>query len=218
MATFKAAGVIALLLGGVLVGSSARATEEPRHAVVYVAGAIEVRDYAPMVVAEVEVTGDMANAGNRGFQPLAGYIFGENRRVDRNASASIAMTTPVIQERSQSIAMTTPVTQARAADGRWRVAFVMPAEWTLETLPTPNNPGVQLRPVAARRMAVIRFSGGASEERFDQKLAELTAFLAARGIEALGAPVYARYNPPWVPAPFRRNEIMLEIPVGQGGF
>jgi hypothetical protein len=210
--------LIVLLIGGALSMSAARATEEPRHTVVYTAGSIEIRDYAPMILAQVQVAGGMGDASNRGFRPLANYIFGDNRRPGRAESAPIAMTTPVMQQRSATIAMTTPVTQARSEDGGWQVAFIMPQEWSLDTLPAPNDPAVQLQPLPARRMAVIRFAGGPSEERFAQKAAELAAFLAERGIAASGAPIYARYNPPWVPTPFRRNEVMIEIPTDQGGF
>ena len=203
--------LVTLPKGDVLTESAARRTKEPRYEVIHAAGAMEIREYAPMIVAEVEVAGDMAVAGNRGFQPLAGYIFGDNRRVDGDASATIAMTAPVIQERSQSIAMTAPVMQGGDRNDRWRVAFVMPEEWTLETLPAPTNPGVHLRAIQPRRMAVIRFSGGASESRFRQKASQLMAFLAERGMEPVGNPVYARYDPPRVPAPFRRNEVMIEI-------
>lgn len=205
------------LMGGAVTVSTARATEEPRHTVVAKVGSIEIRDYAPMILAQVQVAGGMGDAGNRGFRPLASYIFGNNRRPGGAESASIAMTTPVVQERSATIAMTTPVTQARSEGDSWQVAFIMPQEWSLGTLPTPNDPAVELRELPARRMAVIRFSGGANDERFDEKARELAAFLAERGIEALSAPLYARYNPPWVPNPFRRNEVMIEIPADQGG-
>ena len=60
-------------------------------------------------------------------------------------------------------------------------------------------------------MAVIRFSGGPSDARFAEKADELTAYLTEHGHEMLGEPVYARYDPPWVPTPFRRNEVMIEI-------
>jgi hypothetical protein len=218
MPRFASSMLIVLLIGGALTMSAARATEEPRHTVVHTAGSIEIRDYAPMILAQVQVAGGMGDASNRGFRPLANFIFGGNRLPGGSESAPIAMTTPVMQQRSATIAMTTPVTQSRSEDGGWQVAFIMPQEWSLETLPAPNDPTVQLRPLPARRMAVIRFAGGPNEERFEAKAAELSAFLAERGIEAAGAPIYARYNPPWVPTPFRRNEVMIEIPADQGGF
>ena len=225
MPRFVSPMLIALLIGGTSIMSAARAAQEPRHTVVHTAGSIEIRDYAPMILARVRVAGGMGDASNRGFRPLANFIFGDNRLPGRTETAEIAMTTPVMQQKSASIAMTTPVTQQRSDDG-WQVAFVMPDEWSMGTLPRPNDPAVSLQALPARRMAVIRFAGGANEERFEQKTAELMAFLAERGIEPIGAPIYARYDPPWMPTPFRRNEVMIEIPgevmsdipADQGGF
>jgi effector-binding domain-containing protein len=164
----------------------------------------EIRDYAPMILAQVRVTGGMGDASNRGFRPLAGYIFGDSRRPGSTDNAEIAMTTPVTQRRSD--------------DDGWQVAFVMPQEWSMGTVPTPNDPAVTLQALPARRMATIRFAGGANEERFEQKTAELIAFLAEHGIQPISAPIYARYDPPWMPTPFRRNEVMIEIPADRGGF
>lgn len=193
------------------VSAPSIAAEEPPHEVVFRDGAIEIRDYAPQIAAMVEVDGSMARAGNSGFRPLAGYIFGGNTARVGAGSAEIAMTSPVTQARSQEIAMTSPVTQSGRGDGLWQVSFIMPASWTMETLPVPNDPRVVLVEVPARRLAVIRFSGGPSDARFEAKAAELTAYLAETGRDMTGTPVFARYDPPWIPTPFRRNEVMIEI-------
>lgn len=187
------------------------AADEPPHAVVFRDGAIEFRDYAPQIIATVEVGGSMARAGNSGFRPLAGYIFGGNTARDGEGAEEIAMTTPVTQARSQEIAMTTPVTQSDSGNGAWQVSFIMPTRWTMDTLPIPDDPRVALEEVPARRLAVIRFSGGASDSRFEAKAAELSAYLSDTGQVMIGTPIYARYDPPWVPTPFRRNEVMIEI-------
>jgi len=193
-----------------LFSSAAMAADEPRHSVLMRQGAIEIRDYAPMIMAEVEVMGgSMGGASNAGFRPLANFIFGDNI-APQGGSGEIAMTTPVTQRRSQEIAMTTPVTQQAQGDN-WRVGFVMPAEFTMETLPRPNDPRVAISQVPARRMAAIRFNGGPSDRRFTAKEAELLSWLGENGYEVTGEPVYARYDPPWVPTPFRRNEVMVEI-------
>lgn len=190
--------------------SVAGAAEEPPHRVVLASGAVEIRDYEPMILAEVLVDGTMAGAGNRGFRPLANYIFGDNQLPAGGSGADIAMTAPVLQTKSGKIAMTAPVTQARSGEG-WRIAFIMPSEWTLQTLPRPNDPNVVLSEVPARRVAVIRFSGGPSEARFERKAAELAEFLEREGYQPVADPVYARYDPPWVPTLMRRNEVMIEI-------
>lgn len=198
-------------LPALAIAPAAQASDEPPHTVTREEGAIQIRDYDAMILAEVEVSGSMAAAGNSGFRPLANYIFGGNTSRQTQGSDEIAMTSPVIQSRSEEIAMTTPVTQTRGQAGEWRVAFVMPPEWTMETLPVPNDARVELREVPARRMAAIRLSGGPNMERFEEKTDELTGFLEAEGYEIVGEPVYARYDPPWVPTPFRRNEVMIEV-------
>lgn len=204
---------ILVLIMVTAASSQARASDEPAYVLVRAQGTIEIRDYPALILAEVEVSGDMTRAGNQGFRPLAGFIFGDNQAPGEDSSANIAMTSPVIQSRSKRIAMTTPVTQSRtAADGdTWRVAFIMPESWTMETLPRPNDRDVIVREQPARRLAAIRFSGGPNEARFERKAEELAAFLIQEGYEIIGEPVYARYNPPWTPTPMRRNEVMIEI-------
>jgi len=181
--------------------------EEAEFTLVESHGAFEIRDYPSLIVAEVEVEGTRRGASNSGFQPLANYIFGDNRPREQ-----IAMTAPVTFTRAGAeIAMTAPVNRSPAGDGRWTVAFVMPSAWTMETLPVPNDESVTLRETQARRMAVMRFSGLMGERRVAGKLAELEAFMAEQGLQALSAPSYAAYDPPWTPAPMRRNEIWIEI-------
>lgn len=190
-----------------LAGSPAMAADEPSYTVVERHGDIEIRDYPGLIIAEVEVEGDRRAASNQGFRPLANYIFGGNQ-----PSEEIAMTAPVTSTRAgQEIAMTAPVTSEPAGEGVWRVAFIMPDQWTMETLPAPNEDRVTLRETAPRRVAVIRFNGLMGESRIEAKLTELTAFMDANDLQAGSTPTYAAYNPPWIPAPFRRNEIWIEI-------
>ncbi len=195
-----------------LFAAPAMATEEPPYTLVEAHGDIEIRDYLALILAEVEMSGDRREATNRGFRPLAGYIFGGN-----SPREEIAMTAPVTSTRApessggQEIAMTAPVTSEPAGEGAWRVAFIMPQDWTLDSLPAPDDARVELREVPARRVAVIRFNGLMGERRVAEKLAELEAFLSEQGLSAASAPTFAAYNPPWIPAPFRRNEIWIEI-------
>lgn len=132
--------------------------EQPSYTVIRSLGDVEVRDYPPMIVAEVEVSGERKRAINAGFRMIADYIFGNN-----SPSKKIPMTAPVTQQAGENIAMTAPVSQ-QSAGGAWRVRFVMPSGYTLETLPTPNNAAVKLVVVPAERFAVIRFSGLAGDE------------------------------------------------------
>jgi hypothetical protein len=196
-----------------LVAGTAMATEEPAYTVMEQSDDFELRRYDPMIVAETLVAGSMDDASGSGFRLIADYIFGNNT-VRNGGNGKISMTAPVtMAAQSEEISMTAPVSMERSA-GKWRVHFVMPSEYTLDTLPRPNNPAVRLREIPATNYAVIRFSGFAGEKKVAAKTAELKAWLEGRGIEPLGNPELARYNPPWTLPFFRRNEVM--IPYGQG--
>jgi hypothetical protein len=182
--------------------------EEPAYTVIESLDAgVEVREYAPMLVAEVVVdTDDFVRAGSLGFQPLADYIFGNNTRRER-----IGMTAPVTQEREgERIGMTAPVTQAGSPQG-WVVGFVMPARYSADTLPRPRDPRVRIVGVPSRSVAAIRFSGRWSTIRFAENLRVLERQLATSGWIATAGPQSAQYDAPWVPGPMRRNEILLPV-------
>jgi len=166
----------------------------------------EVRQYGSRIVAETVVEGDADAATSEGFRRLAGYIFGGN-----DGGASISMTTPV--ERSPEgvrIAMTTPVERAQR-EGRWVVTFTMPADYTLGTLPKPNDDRVVLRELQREPVAVLRFSGRADEAAKREHADDLLARLRDRGYEPTGEPTLAQYDPPWVLGLFRRNEVMIPV-------
>ena len=213
--------LISLALG-LLLGGNAMATEEPKFEVLSKDSAIELRRYAPFIVAETWVDGDMSEASNKGFRAIAGYIFGDNKAAGNTEPAKIAMTAPVTLEPaapSQKIAMTAPVTiEAQAGETltmegakRWRVHFVMPSQYTLATLPKPNNTAVTLREVPAKTWAVLNFSGFNTEARVQQHTDELLAWVASKKMTRIGSPQLARYDPPWTLPMFRRNEIMVEV-------
>jgi hypothetical protein len=202
----RALAVAALAaLGLAVLESKMSKVEEPKYRVVEKDGNIEVRDYEPMIVAEAEVTGEQNKALGVGFRVIADYIFGNNA-----SSQKVAMTAPVTQQRSEKIAMTAPVTQQ--SDGsNGRVRFVMPAGYTLLTLPKPNNPAVSLKQIGSKRFVAIRFSGFTGEANLARHAAELHAFVSARTLRTLSAPTYAFYDPPWTLPFLRRNEVMVEI-------
>jgi len=194
-----------LVLGAALWGPIVSNVEQPKYEVVESDDSIEIRDYAPMIVAEAEISGERDKAISEGFRTVADYIFGNN-----SSAQKVSMTAPVTQQASEKIPMTAPVTQQ--GDGyTWQVRFVMPASYTMETLPKPKNPAVKLKEIEAKRFAVIRFSGMAGEESLKRRTDELKEFIRARNLNPLSAPTYAFYNPPWTLPFLRRNEVMLEI-------
>ncbi len=208
------AALVLILLQGCAVMAR---IEEPAFESIKKDGDFEVRQYRGFIVAETFVKGDMNDAGSEAFRAIAGYIFGGNISASANKSEKIAMTTPVTMEKttSEKIAMTAPVvmekSMEKSADEMYRVHFVMPAQYTIETLPKPVNPKVTLREVAAQKMAVIRFSGFSTDEKVRVKTDELTSWIEKQGLKIIGKPQFARYDPPMMPPFLRRSEVMIAV-------
>lgn len=198
--------ITTFLLGGFLawsvIGSRA---EQLKYQVVSKNGDIELRDYAPMLVAEVETTGEREEAITEGFELLADYIFGNNKSREK-----VPMTAPVTQQPSEKIAMTAPVTQ-KSIDGKWQVHFIMPAKYNRASLPQPNNNKIKIREVSEKRYVVIRFSGLPTQNMLAEKLKQLKKFVQQNKLEQISEPTYAFFNPPWTLPMMRRNEIMIEV-------
>jgi hypothetical protein len=182
------------------------AIEEPSYSVLETEGLFELRRYSSYIVAEPYVDGDFEAVGSEGFRRLADYIGGNNQK-----KTSISMTAPVSQEpASQKIAMTAPVSQARE-NGRWRIAFMMPSAYTMDTLPIPDDERIVLREEKEKNVAVIRYSGTWGKNNYRDHEIKLMDWISAKGWSIVGAPVWARYNPPFMPWFMRRNEILIPV-------
>lgn len=181
------------------------ATEEPSYRVVEQSEPFEIRQYSPLIVAQVEVPGDLSEASSAGFRLIANYIFGNNISV-RDGGLNIAEPVP------EKIAMTVPVIAVGKGDKKtWLIQFVMPKQYTIDTLPKPNNPQVKLVQSGPQKLAVVRFTGFVSDDKVQEKTAELMVWIKSRNEIALGNPRLARYNPPWSIPWMRRNEILIPI-------
>jgi SOUL heme-binding protein len=209
----RSALIFFVALISALVPTMSQAIEEPEFAVVKKLGAVEIRQYAPYVVAEVVVNANANDAGNQAFPILAGYIFGKNK-----GEKKMAMTAPVIQSSAPvtqtaapvKMEMTAPVTQAAVAGG-FLVQFVLPKNVSLATAPEPIDERVKLREMPAANWAVITYSGTWSQSNFDENLTALRTALKAADIATQGEPVLSRYNGPFTPWFMRRNEIWLAL-------
>ena len=201
------AGLGLAAAGGAAAWAQYRSIEQPGFEVVASEGDFSVRDYAPMLVAEVTHTGDRRRSLNAGFRRLAAYIFAEDR-----PGEEIAMTSPVMQDQSEEIAMTSPVLQDGDGAGAWRTRFVMPADYTLDTLPEPPS-DIALTEVPARRMAAVRFSGRGGSESLRRQESRLRVWIEGQGLEPTGPAEFAFYDAPMVPPPLRRNEVMIPVAV-----
>lgn len=186
----------AMVVASVAVSAEARmykGYELPPYEVVLQDGAIEMRRYRPHVLAEVSVAGDRSGAVSRGFRVLADYIFGGNAE-------------------RQKVAMTVPVSQLRDdGAGPWKVRFMMPSDYAIESLPTPGNAAIRFVEAGAETQAVIRFSGRWTDRALADQAQRLAAWVDAQGWQVLSEPRYYFYDGPFT-LPFnRRNEIALRV-------
>ena len=201
------------------------ATEEPNYTILLQTEDFELRRYESQLVAQTWVSGDQDAASRAGFKVLADYIFGNNTPPS-GESSKISMTAPVAMKfeakqsetmqsetkkntESQKIAMTAPVSMQQD-DGKWRVQFTIPSQYTMKTLPKPNNPDITIIEVPPKTYGVIKFSGLAGSEKVAAKTAELNSWMQAQKLTMTGTPELARYNPPWTLPFMRRNEIMID--------
>ena len=198
--------IIALILiVGVLAGPVMSDVEKPDYKVIQSEQNIEIRQYEPMIIAEVEVDGKREDAIGDGFRLLADYIFGNN-----TVQQVISMTAPVQQKENQKIAMTAPV-QQQSTGKSWRMSFVMPSKYSMDSLPVPNNNRVRLKKILTKKFVVIEFSGTNSNENVTEHENQLMNYIEANQIKINDSPKYAFYNPPWSLPFLRRNEVMIEI-------
>jgi hypothetical protein len=200
---------LALLGSLILTGCTVmgiRSSAEPQYQLLSERGDVQIRQYPPLLIAETVIDADYAQAGNIGFNRLAGYIFGGNQQKQQ-----MAMTAPVFRENAgEQIAMTAPVLQ-QAVGNKWTMAFVMPAGYSLETLPTPIDPQVTIKVLPAKKVAVLRYSGSLNLEKINEKSQLLLAWIEQQQLTPLTAPRSAAYDPPWTLPALRRNEIHIDI-------
>ena len=107
--------------------------------------------------------------------------------------------------------MTAPVAQfADGADG-WTIRFYMPAKWTIDSLPAPDDERVRLVAQPAETVAVLRFTGDRSPDAIDAQTTKLRDVLRATGFEPVGPPTAWFYDPPWTIPFLRRNEVVIPV-------
>ena len=201
--------LITVLTTVLLAGCSVfgiRTADEPKYQVLSDYGHIQVRHYSAMIVAQTEVNADYKNSSSQGFQRLAGYIFGGNKKQQK-----IAMTAPVIQEQeAENMAMTAPVIQQKSGSV-WLMAFVLPKGYSVSTAPAPLDPAVVIQEIPGKKVAVIQYSGRLSELGIEEKSEELKNWLTKQGYQAISPSRSAAYDPPWTLPFLRRNEIHIDI-------
>jgi SOUL heme-binding protein len=167
-------------------------TEKLPYSVAASLSGFEIRHYPAYVLVQVKEGGDFESAGSRGFRPLFNYIAGFNSN-------------------SQKIAMTAPVLQQPMSESIHAVSFVMPADFTVESLPAPSQSGVTIVPIAEHFAAAIKFSGSWNSQRFEDKGKELLAAVKDAGLVTIGSLYWARFDPPFKPGFMKHNEVLIKI-------
>ena len=155
-------------------------------------GEVEIRQYEDAVFSSVELTDSTyADGASKGFRILAGYIFGGNDK-----SESIAMTSPVVMEMGSQMKM----------------SFMVPSALNVDSLPKPNDGRVFQEKVPGSKMAVIRCSGWANDEKIEEHKRELIKVLQDNQIAFEGPFLFMGYNPPYQMV-YRRNEVAVRVVV-----
>ena len=183
---------------------SAMAIEEASYDVLISQAPFELRHYAPTLIAQTVVNGDMDAASNQGFRLIADFIFGNNVAPGSEQAKKIAMTAPVTVEPQSG--------EARIAEAKqWRIQFVMPQPYTLNDIPKPVNSAVHLRELPRKYVVVHRYSGLNTFAKVQEKTDQVLAWAKQQSLQVIGTPQLSRYDPPWTLPMFRRNEIMVEV-------
>ncbi|MCM0612156.1 heme-binding protein [Marinobacter sediminum] len=202
----KRQAALVLSLCSMFISATTMATEEAEYTILLKDENLEVRQYEPQIVAETVVDSEFEDAGSEAFGRLFKYISGNNQ-----SQQEIAMTAPVGQvAESQKIDMTAPVGQTQV-DGNWVVSFMMPSSFTMDSIPKPNDERIALRSVPEQTMAAIRYSGFWSESGYQKNKSRLEKWIDKKGYIATGAPIWARYNAPFMPWFLRRNEVLIPV-------
>jgi hypothetical protein len=183
--------VILFAVAQYMIAKNADTTEQQKYTVLHAEDSFEIRYYPRALVASVESNAvEMRDNANGNFRRIAGYIFGNN-------------------ERNQKIAMTAPVRMEKTSAGN-KMSFIMPAEYSMDELPKPNDAGVVLSDLAEDTVAVLRFTGFVSDKEIEQKKAELEQWLSKKNIMCLSGYRYMGYNPPYQ-LTHRRNEVAVSV-------
>lgn len=183
-----------------------RSVEMLEYQVLEKEGPFDIRQYDEYWAVRTEVEGDYRASTSKGFRLLFNYISGNNKQQEK-----IAMTGPVIQqEKGEKIAMTGPVIQQKKGKG-WIMEFVLPSKYNTTQPPEPLDPEVKLVKVPGYRAAVISYSGNLREEKYNAKAEELMDIVRAKGLQPVGEPFSAGYDPPWTIPFLKHNEVLVII-------
>lgn len=152
-------------------------------------GKIDIRQYDDFLLASTKTS--MNATMDSGFNNVFDYIAGGN-----SEQKKISMTTPVVTYVDDQALVT---------------GFYVPKKFSKSTAPKPSSGNVFINEINKAYYAVIRFRGSWRKNNLDKYDALLKKYLVDKGIRRLGNQLFFRYQPPFVPGLFRRNEILYRI-------
>ncbi len=166
-------------------------TETQPYKIIKTGEDFEIRLYPPATIATISMDAKTyKELSSPGFKKLASYIFGGNQ-----AKKSIAMTSPVHMDINDSLSS---------------MSFVMPENYTKDTLPKPNDSSINIQTTAAEYVAAIRFGGYANDEEIKKYASKLQNALKANDIEYYGNFRFLGYNAPYQFL-HRKNEVIVSV-------
>lgn len=175
----------------------------------------EIRRYNERFAAEVRYNGK-EDVGSP-FRALARYI-GVFGTPENNGQQPISMTAPVVMQEKEKQQQQSTATDKPTEEGHKIMKFILPAELdSMEKIPKPTNPNVQIEAIPSQVGVVHRFSGFWSDKINQQVAAALAEQLTLDGVDrmskdfVLGHYQFWGYNPPFTLPMFRRNEIWIEL-------
>jgi len=183
--------------------------EEPEYTVVENDWKFEIRDYAPYIFAQVEVTGPREQAIWIWFWKLASYIFWDNKTLKRNPNYQHSRVNAEIT--SESIKMTAPFIDIKTGNWTHIVQFIMPRKYSIKNLPVPSNSDIKILENPMTRRAVLKYGWITNSNIIDSKTRKLEVILWNNKIPKTGDIYSAQYNPPMTFPLLKRNEIMVDI-------
>lgn len=152
----------------------------------------EIREYPELKLASTPTSID-SRGKDGSFMRLFRFISGGNSKQQK-----VAMTTPVFMDPSRK-------------ESGGQMSFVIPSRVASNGVPLPLDKEVKIKQREAGLFAVVRFSGQISEQLVRQQERALRQWLEAKGFSSESDLEVAGYDPPWIPGPLRRNEVLVRI-------
>ncbi len=187
------AGLLVIGLSWVGCKTTRAGYEGPDYEVIANHGEVEIRRYQAMIGAATPMAPKDGGGRDSGFGRLFRFIDGDNAREEK-----IAMTSPVFVE-----------TDREANESA--MIFLMPQKTIAAGVPEPRGDAVRIQSIKGGTFAALRFRGYRSKESQITALKDLREAIAKAGLESVGFPFFAYYDPPWIPEALRRNEVLWRL-------